>query len=443
MDLVRANHQSQTRWFARIAVIVGIVMCLAFTGLSTFERVDSHLLSGDGYFYYSYVRSFWIDHDLDLRNEAAIYNSTVANDYAKVDPNNPVAYVFSVGPAVLWSPFFALGHGVASISSHLGGGPANGFSFIEEFAISIGSIIYCTLGLFLVFLVLARFFDRRAALVGGLATFFASPVVYYTVFEPSMSHALEYFSVALLLWLALLPRKKYFLSGLVAGLVFIVRWQNIFFWLLVPLMAYQEHKSGSGALQWRALTGKALRFVLGVLPIIAVQIVFWKITSGHYLTVPQGPGFLHFGEPKMFEVLFSSNHGLFFWHPILLLGFIGIFLIKKWERVMIWTFLLIFVLMLYVNSIVFDWWAGHAFGMRRFIGFAPVFSLGLAALYAKATRKRILEIIFLVLAVWNLLFIMQYVLWLIPHDQKLGWNQVFTDKIIMIGELPAKIADRL
>ena len=34
----------------------------------------------------------------------------------------------------------------------------------------------------------------------------------------------------------------------------------------------------------------------------------------------------------------------------------------------------------YVNAAVADWWAGEAFGSRRFVSCVPIFGLGLAAL---------------------------------------------------------------
>ena len=69
---------------------------------------------GDGNGYYAYVRSIWIDGDLDFRNE-----------YARADPKfreaeqnwwtTPAGLTvnpWAPGSVVLWTPFFLAGHGV-------------------------------------------------------------------------------------------------------------------------------------------------------------------------------------------------------------------------------------------------------------------------------------------------------------------------------------------
>jgi hypothetical protein len=69
----------------------------------------------------------------------------------------------------------------------------------------------------------------------------------------------------------------------------------------------------------------------------------------------------------------------------------------------------------YVNGIVYDWWGGEAFGARRFVSLIPFFVLGLAALVdsvrARLSRRTLL-IALGAFTVWNLLFILQYDLWL-------------------------------
>jgi len=54
-------------------------------------------------------------------------------------------------------------------------------------------------------------------------------------------------------------------------------------------------------------------------------------------------------------------------------------LIKR-ERLVGVAALVFFVLSWYVNAAVADWWAGEAFGARRFVSCFPIFALALAAL---------------------------------------------------------------
>jgi hypothetical protein len=54
--------------------------------------------------------------------------------------------------------------------------------------------------------------------------------------------------------------------------------------------------------------------------------------------------------------------------------------LAKRDRLVGAAALLFFALSWYVNAVVADWWAGEAFGARRFVSCFPVFALGLTAL---------------------------------------------------------------
>src|SRR5207244_603669 len=89
----------------RADALVVALLAIAFLdrGLLQPLRVD-----GDGVGYYAYVRSWLIDRDIDFTNE-----------YRDFDPRRQwlekktaigrVENPFSIGPAVLWIPFFGIG----------------------------------------------------------------------------------------------------------------------------------------------------------------------------------------------------------------------------------------------------------------------------------------------------------------------------------------------
>jgi hypothetical protein len=69
----------------------------------------------------------------------------------------------------------------------------------------------------------------------------------------------------------------------------------------------------------------------------------------------------------------------------------------------------------YVNACVSDWWAGEAFGARRFVGDTVFFALGLAAVFAErpwAGRPALVRAGALALVAYNLLFLLQYQLFM-------------------------------
>ena len=66
-------------------------------------------IGGDGFSYYAWLRSAAFDHDLNFTNEYRDYNT---GDYWTAQEESTVtglaANPFSIGPAILWTPWFIM-----------------------------------------------------------------------------------------------------------------------------------------------------------------------------------------------------------------------------------------------------------------------------------------------------------------------------------------------
>jgi hypothetical protein len=88
-------------------------------------------------------------------------------------------------------------------------------------------------------------------------------------------------------------------------------------------------------------------------------------------------------SPYFLAVLFSSEHGLFSWTPLLLLVTVGLVLFQ-WREPRVNTPLLAGALAFYVFIACYPDWAGiSSFGNRFFISLTPLFILGLSVLLAR------------------------------------------------------------
>ena len=113
--------------------------------------------------------------------------------------------------------------------------------------------------------------------------------------------------------------------------------------------------------------------------------------------------------PALGPVLFSDNHGLFSWTPIVLVAVVGLLIMAYRDRVLGGALLLIFAVSWYANAAAADWWAGEAFGARRFVSLFPIFTLGLAAVFDRSgARLRVTAAIAVVAIVLNGLLLVQY-----------------------------------
>lgn len=386
------------------------------------------LIVGDGIYYYVYLRSVVLDGDLDFTNDYTLYQRFNNEDLGKKrqmlelhkTPFGKPANYFSVGPAVLWSPVFIPTHLIALAL----GMPHDGFSYLYEAPVLLLSIVYGFIGMLLIYSIASGLASRLAAFVAVLGVWMATGVVYYMGVSPSASHVLSLFAVSLFLFVWWQTRGKrsrrgWFLLGLCAGLMALVRWQDVLATLL-PLFemiseARPRIKQTSLVSVGRDLIPRGLIFVLGLVIAFSPQMLAWQVLYGTPLTAPQGPTFFDPAHPELWNVLFGLKRGLFTWTPIVFLAVLGFVPLYRRDRLLGFSAAVIFLAEAYVNSIVYDWWGGEAFGARRFISLVPFFALGLAALVdAVAARfsRRALLLALCAFTLWNLLFILQYDLWL-------------------------------
>jgi len=271
--------------------------------------------------------------------------------------------------------------------------------------------------------------------------FLVSPAVYYVIFEPTMSHTLELFGVALFFWAlfgrSLRESRDYLVLGIAAGLMFLVRWQNVAMLCAAAPLAFGRPPFDRPSPSRRHIGA----FLVGAVSVASLQFIFWQTTLDVLVTIPQGPGYLFPFKPRFLEVLFSTRHGLLSWHPALLIGIVGLACLRF--KFLALSLSAALVLDLYVCSIVFDWWGVDAFGMRRMVGALPVFVLGCAAAFeavrASRWRARLLASLAF-FAAWNVAFMVQYRLGLISPRDPLTFRELVIDKFLLPMELWRRFA---
>src|SRR5437773_9379890 len=158
--------------------------------------------------------------------------------------------LFSVGPAMLWTPFLLAAHCFVLLANALGTHiAANGFSTPYVLAMALGTAIYGFLGLLISYFLARKYVEERWAFLATVAIWGASSLPVYMYFNPAWSHAHSAFTVALLLryW----DRTRDFrtilqwnILGLLAGLMVDVYFPNGVF-LLLPFVESrsEEHTS--------------------------------------------------------------------------------------------------------------------------------------------------------------------------------------------------------
>jgi hypothetical protein len=140
---------------------------------------------------------------------------------------------------------------------------------------------------------------------------------------------------------------------------------------------------------------------------------------------------------KIIKILFLTERGLFFYYPILLFSFIGLFLMyKKFKKEVLFIFLT-FVTVTLIVCKAGGWWGGISFGPRHLALFIPFLSLPLSYAFNKIKIKIIFP--FLVWSIFvNLIGIQAYEL--VYQNEDIRISKSFSEvqqKFILVynGEL--------
>jgi hypothetical protein len=353
-------------------------------------------LGGDGYEYYVVARSVLFDHDLDLTNDfAGLRAHQVVSQLGEATSRTPI------GVGLLWTPALILTHVGVKFARLVGVDvPADGFSAPYQAAATATTFLCAVLALFLVDAVLRRFYSRAIALLVALALWFATPLRFYAVVNPFMSHGASVFSATsfVCLWLAWRRSTeawRWIVLGMVGGVMTLVRIQDGVLLILPLVDVGLERPPG-----WVRRSGAML---MG--PVLAglLQALIWARLWGSDFIADVGQQNLVAHRLNVMGVLFSPRHGLFTWTPLWGAAVLGLLLWLRRDRHLALPMILAFSLAVFLNSSMGDWWGSDGFGQRRFLGLTCLFALGVAEVLEHLLARPLLPIALILgaLAFWN------------------------------------------
>jgi hypothetical protein len=402
-------------------------LCLAF--LITLPAVTTRLYASDEIEYFAWLRSVVFDRDADFQNEYQhFYDAGVSHtaDFHETflerttEIGRRVNYATG-GAALLWAPFYAVGHVVALAT----GAPANGFSQPYIAAVACGSAFYAFLAILLSATAARRLFGH--GLAASLAIAGGTPLIFYAYVAPGFGHAASAFAVSLFVWVWLRVRDRWSIGGAVAlgltgGLLAFVREQDVFL-VVGPALDFVRHwvrpssdsraqSRAATAQPWAAAIAGTLAFLVALTPLLAS----YYVVNGHFGATETAARKMNWAAPHALSVLFDLEHGLFAWTPLALVAIVG--LVVMWRRSTVpdirWIgglMLLMVAAQAYSSGCVESWTVAGSFGQRRFVAITPLLIVGLAALFThvRATwpRRSLLAVVALCMW-WNLGLMAQF-----------------------------------
>jgi hypothetical protein len=374
----------------------------------------------DDSFYYFWLPSVVIDHDVDFANqlEQSATMDPGTRDLALTLPRTTTGLIenkYPPGWALGSLPFFLIAHAFMPEGT-------NGFERPYLVAVWLGQLFYAAAGLTFATMILAKYFPRHVAIGATLVGWLASPLIYYQSARLSMSHS-QVFSLAMAVWWITLCIRdgntravSWAALGLWAALLVVTRNVAIVY-LLFPAWVIVRKLRSVSAFAW-LLAGAAVP--------VAVQLVAWKRLYGSWIAYSYGGERFDFGQLHVVEILFSPLHGWFYWHPLGLLA-MGAFAWWGWRRPEGRAWILSFVLILVLSAAWPTWWLGSSFGYRGFevatlfvmIGFAVL----LRATASRPLLRRALQVVAGIAIVWNLVLFSLFLTQRIPREEPVTYQQ--------------------
>ncbi len=402
--------------------VLGLVLLYAVGVLVA----DTHGITTDGVTYFAQLRSIVVDWDLDVTREFAYLGQPAR-------PN----HVVPIGPTLIWTPLYLLVTCVDAIGRGVGAwtAPADlttqglGLSYVR--AVLLSSFAVGAAGLWALLLHLRTRFAPGVAGTTVVLLFGATPLFWYMVYEPSMTHAASFgfaalFAVASARWVpAGATRNQSLILGTLVGLAFAARSQEVLFALLPGLLVF------GGTAPWRDRLTRALTLAgwafLGALPWLLLQALhsYVLFTRYDYNLLGQG-GYFDPWHSRWLDTLFSSWHGLFSWTPVAYVAALGTVAYLRRE----WRFatagLVVLFLTAWVNGATQDWAAGWSYGGRRFSSVLVLLAPGLALVLESVVRRPLLALAPVVVASlwWNHLLMVQYTSGLLPKDEPVSFGRL-------------------
>lgn len=323
--------------------------------------------------YYAYLPAIFIDHNLNFVEVPRFYT-------VKANNGNGIPK-YTYGMAVMYSPFFLIGHIIAKNNGY----KADGYSDPYKWSVHFGSFVFSLLGLWLCRKNLLKFFNEYVTFVTLICIYFATNLFYYTFSSGEMPHAYLFFIFSIFIyytikWVQQKNFKSLLALSFLAGLATLIR-PTEFVILLFPLLLNIKN---SKDLKERFLLLFSYKFklfiaaLLFILPFF-IQMLYWKVYADTWLFFSYGEERFFFADPQITNFLFSFRKGWLIYTPIMAFSIIGLFFLKQQKNGLFFFSTVYLIINIYILSSWWDWSFGGSFGCRPLIQHYAFFALPFAA----------------------------------------------------------------
>lgn len=406
------NKKIKRKYISQLAWIL-------FTGIALFLTLNKHSKSG----YFNYHSEIWADKsgyyvylpaalkfNFNPQNFPDSIDINTGNSFQLDYDNNKVITKYTYGVALLQLPFYF----AADFLTNMCNIEPNGYTELYHKFINVASIFYLVLGLFLLSKYLKTKFSKRIVFLTLTSIFLGTNLYFFSIDETGMSHVYSFFLFSMFIYF--LQRTKFLTNdkisdaiflGIVSGLIVIVRPTNaifIFSFLFLDIKNKEEILIRIKRI-FRLKT--FIPLLVSCFIIILPQLLYWNYLSGSLLYYSYSHEGFNWASPKILQVWFSPDNGLFLYSPMYLVIILTLIYMIINRIYNVSFILVIFLALTYIFSCWWDWSFGCSLGARNYIEYLALFSIPLAFLFQKLThlnkiKSSIFYIMIFLIIIYNL-----------------------------------------
>lgn len=387
------------------SLLIVLVAGVAAHSIVVVASESRSVVKWDGVAYFLFARTIVVDRDFDVASElemASGYFEQVSvadvRSFTYVSPTSGrVRLPWPLGSGVVMAPFYAIGWVAETSIATVTNRPADSYGNLPQRFFAVGSLVYCWLGMLCSYLICCAIAPRAQAALAVASVFLGGTLAFYTMVQPAMMHAASFgmAGLAVYLWWPMWHQwpqsKRMAVLGAVVGALLTVRYQNALFALLPAVLAVKV--AWYQGLRRMAMVTAATLGGFMVPASLLVVYEFWFAgarvpSAAEFIAAGRNP--LDWSSPHFLDVLFSCQHGLMYWTPVLGLGLIGLCLAARrcpWARVFVAITLANVWVIGGLESQAGNWSGGAAFGARYLTESSVFFAAGLAWLMAAVWKK--------------------------------------------------------
>ena len=321
---------------------------------------------------------------------------------------------YTCGLSILWSPFYAIAHTYAKLTSY----EANGFTKPYYKFLNYAGAFYFAIATILLYLILRNNYTSRFnSVLAILAIVLGTNAYYYLVDENGMTHI---YSFALTIYLYWFLNKFYNhpallyagVIGLIAGFLVLMRPTNLI--ILLLLVGFNAFNLSTVKDRLKLLFAPSHLWIsaLGFLVVWLPQLLYWQYAYDTFLFYSyQSEGFSNWNNPQIVNVLLNPLSGLIPNSPVVLLslaGIIGQLVTERWNGVLVLSG---FIMFTYLFASWHVWSFGCSLGQRSFIDFYLFLTFPIAHLLESFSLKSPIK--------WVLIVVIGFFIW---YTLQLSYN---------------------